>query len=604
VKLISGRPTFIDPASSECFSVARDWLDECLKHHPLCLTDYIVSGAGVSFGQSSLGTLFPTRTIDVGPLDGSQEPFLSVHSQGDEVPQWATLSHCWGGRTPKKTTRANFDEMKDAIPMATLPAVFQDAIVITRNLNLRHLWVDSLCIIQDCPDDIGREILHMSIIYKQAVLNIAADASENCHDAILKLRPLEYSPIEIPFTSFRHGISGSLFIRPRLHDLQRIIHYDSTLGFRAWALQEAMLSPRTLRYCKQQMLWECRTICSAESDLTPTSVPRPGETKFEDWSMYKSFLIPFRTATDGTGADKGLETMYMRWYSVIENYTFRNITMPEDRLPALAGLAASFQTLLGGPYHAGLFGYDLHRGLQWQTRDALTAKYPKAYRAPSWSWASVDSPVEYKFLRIRGYFRVRHAEVLYITARPRNGQDTALSDERSLSDGQSQTTHFRTNPPMPTEKPTLYRTSAETAGADAAEGFIPSHFGQLRAGLLILRGPWRNATAWELCKASEKNLELRNKTAEEEEEAIFCIFDIANSQLMAERACMRENFGFLHISSTHSGNKEISHGMVHTLILEKTEKEDLWKRVGIAFVNVHKIEGATEGWEQRTVWIL
>ena len=481
---------------------------------------------------------------------------------------------------------ANFDEMKDAIPMATLPPVFRDAIVITRNLNLRHLWVDSLCIIQDCPEDIKCEIPHMSIIYKQAVLNIAADASQNCYESILKLRPLEYSPVEIHFTSFRHGISGSLFIRPCLHNLEQILLYDSTLGSRAWALQETMLAPRTLRYCKQQMLWDCRTVCRAESDLTPRNVLNTGRKSSEDWCLNKSFLIPFHPATDGTGADVWRETMYMRWYGIIENYTFRNLTFAEDILPALGGLAVSFQIPLEGPYHAGLFSDDLHRGLEWRTRDALTAKYPKAYRAPSWSWASVASPVEYKCLRMRGYRRVRHAEVLCITTRPRDGQRTAFSDERFLPDGQSQITHFRTR--------------AETAGADAAEGFNVSHFGQLCAGILILRGPWRNATAWKLCEANENRLELRNETAEEGP-SMTCIFDMANLELMNERARMRENFGFLHISTMHMGYK--SFGIVNTLILEKTEKGNEWKRIGIAFMSVDEAEGATRGWEERTVRI-
>ncbi len=78
------------------------------------------------------------------------------------------------------TTVSNYEEMKRAIPMDTLPLLFQDAVTITKKLKLRHLWIDSLCIIQDSPEDKERELSKMGNIYRNAMLSIAADASENC----------------------------------------------------------------------------------------------------------------------------------------------------------------------------------------------------------------------------------------------------------------------------------------------------------------------------------------------------------------------------------------------------------------------------------------
>ena len=94
---------------------------------------------------------------------------------------------------------------------------------------------------------------------------------------------------------------------------------------------------------------------------------------------------------------------------------------------------------------------------------------------------------------------------------------------------------------------------------------------------------------------------LGNKTVEEGP-YMTCIFDMANLELMDERARMRENFGFLHISTMHSGYKSV--GWVDTLILEKTEKEEEWKRIGIAFMKVDEAEGAKRGWEKWTVRIV
>lgn len=43
--------------------------------------------------------------------------------------------------------------MMDNIDMDELPKTFQDAIVITRRLGARYLWIDSLYIIQDSVED-------------------------------------------------------------------------------------------------------------------------------------------------------------------------------------------------------------------------------------------------------------------------------------------------------------------------------------------------------------------------------------------------------------------------------------------------------------------
>lgn len=65
-----------------------------------------------------------------------------------------------------------------------LPQTFQDAIAVTHNLTIRYLWVDSLCIIQDDPQDWQRESSRMASIYGNAYLVFsathAAQESQGC----------------------------------------------------------------------------------------------------------------------------------------------------------------------------------------------------------------------------------------------------------------------------------------------------------------------------------------------------------------------------------------------------------------------------------------
>jgi hypothetical protein len=67
------------------------------------------------------------------------------------------------------------------------------------------------------------------------------------------------------------------------------------------------------------------------------------------------------------------------------------MTDPNDKLVAISGLAKYFASKsMGalGQYAAGLWETQLESQLTW-TPNPLS-RPPKLYRAPSWSWASVD----------------------------------------------------------------------------------------------------------------------------------------------------------------------------------------------------------------------
>jgi hypothetical protein len=70
------------------------------------------------------------------------------------------------------------------------------------------------------------------------------------------------------------------------------------------------------------------------------------------------------------------------------------MTNPSDKLVAIAGLAKK----LAKPndrYVAGLWKSRLHEQLQWYVISYYPRQPRPAWRAPSWSWAAVDSPVTY-----------------------------------------------------------------------------------------------------------------------------------------------------------------------------------------------------------------
>jgi hypothetical protein len=71
------------------------------------------------------------------------------------------------------------DKHKECILLNELPRTFRDAVAFVKVMNVRYLWVDSLCILQDSREDKEREIPVMDQYYGNAVFNIAASAADN-----------------------------------------------------------------------------------------------------------------------------------------------------------------------------------------------------------------------------------------------------------------------------------------------------------------------------------------------------------------------------------------------------------------------------------------
>ena len=84
------------------------------------------------------------------------------------------------------------------------------------------------------------------------------------------------------------------------------------------------------------------------------------------------------------------------WYSMVDMYSSRQLTFPSDKLPAMAGIAARVQEITHDSYLAGHWRREMERSLFWEafTNDLCGPPARAAnYRAPSWSWASIDGRI-------------------------------------------------------------------------------------------------------------------------------------------------------------------------------------------------------------------
>lgn len=94
-------------------------------------------------------------------------------SSDKSPPSYVTLSHRWGTQSFRLTTRETLEEHRKGIAFNILSPVFKEAVIITRQLGFRYLWIDSLCILQQDDEDWDRESMQMGQIYMCAVLNLA-----------------------------------------------------------------------------------------------------------------------------------------------------------------------------------------------------------------------------------------------------------------------------------------------------------------------------------------------------------------------------------------------------------------------------------------------
>jgi hypothetical protein len=76
----------------------------------------------------------------------------------------------------------------------------------------------------------------------------------------------------------------------------------------------------------------------------------------------------------------------------------RIISVQSDKLPAIAAMAERFAPLLGS-YYYGIWQHNLIEQLTWgrvsRSKSSVATLGPIIYRAPSWSWASINGRVHF-----------------------------------------------------------------------------------------------------------------------------------------------------------------------------------------------------------------
>jgi hypothetical protein len=371
--------------SEESWNRVRQWLKICTDTHTKC--------------PSTLNEdrLYPARLLDVGSSSDDGGRLRLVLTEEEEVEgHYMTLSHCWGKDQFITLKMTNIEKLRKGIDLLSLPQTFRDAMAITRKIGIRYLWIDSLCIIQDSEEDWLVESACMDTFYMNSFLNIGATGAHDGREGLFRERDPDevYRPIIYKPDCKKHQ---NIYQQPyRLIEpsfMERNFLNEPLLQ-RAWVFQERFLSPRMLHFGSKQLFWECNEMNVCETFPLYQVHETPGASLYRLKSEIQSESDPESFSAKWYGC--------RLWYQIVKEYTSKDLTRGSDKLIALSGVARQFANhslkldVNDPKYYAGVWGSDFPRGLLWRTEDRSARRATK-YRAPSWSWASLDGIIEPPF---------------------------------------------------------------------------------------------------------------------------------------------------------------------------------------------------------------
>ena len=308
----------------------------------------------------------PTRLVFVGSEDSKDPPRILDGQECLFKGGYLILSYCWG-MTPKdapwRLTTRTIQQFETEIPLTVLPQTLHDAIMWTRKLGERYIWIDSMCILQDSTEDWQREASRMASIYGSATMTLVAASSSVYGGMTDRRNPLRNSAASV---DLQDGSSkSSVYLLP--NGQPRNAPLPPPTDSRGWCYQEDLLSSRLVKMTQNSVLWQC---VGAGNESTTRAQ------NLEQLSKHP----PYR--------------WYTLWYRLIERYSNKSLTNPKDKLLAFYGIACD---KAGRAYLAGFLKTDPWASLLWCRDENQIQRRPgyryEEYVAPTWSWASIDAPV-------------------------------------------------------------------------------------------------------------------------------------------------------------------------------------------------------------------
>ncbi len=358
-----------ETSSSLTLDSVHEWYLSCRANHTRC--SRLIDGK----------SWYPTRLLDIG-VEGEAKWKLHTPSDNEFPPPfYMTLSYRWSTSPGLLLLKSNIEKFCCGKFIQDLPQTFRHSIFVARRFSIRYLWIDALCILQDSQEDWERESVKMRDVYANSSCNIAASASTDPEGGLFRSRDQETVRPGLVKAAFSTSEPKEYYLFDKSYSERQLL--DGPLHRRGWVFQERLLAPRVIHFTEDQVFWECFTEHKCEG--FPLGIPFFSSLKDFDtlWKDSKSSGIPQNVVS--------LQTFNL-WNDLVEEYSKYAFTRQSDKLIAFSGLSRLFHDTTRDEYLAGLWRSRLAEHLDWRVYKPAP-RCASEYRAPSWSWASLNGPV-------------------------------------------------------------------------------------------------------------------------------------------------------------------------------------------------------------------
>ncbi|KAM5521258.1 hypothetical protein FOXYSP1_15149 [Fusarium oxysporum f. sp. phaseoli] len=243
---------------------------------------------------------------------------------------WAISITSFDGLPGTQLKTSNEQELRKpgslSAPGIILGDTITDAMEFCRQIDLRFLWVDQLCIPQR-PGLVDPEIHHMASIYSGATCTLVALSGTTFADPLPRVRPGTRHP-----ESQHQAIVDGLRLMTCYPSL--FTEIESSVWFnRGWTFQEAAFSKRIFFFTTSQTFFLCRETMYCEESVWEVpdgdSMPAWANTKTIEAGRIKDLMI--LRNSNGSYPEGG-------YYRSAEEYTKRTLCYPHDILHAWAAV--------------------------------------------------------------------------------------------------------------------------------------------------------------------------------------------------------------------------------------------------------------------------
>ncbi|KAK5658458.1 hypothetical protein OQA88_1847 [Cercophora sp. LCS_1] len=371
-----GRPmgSRLDPG------IIKLWRDTCSKGHEKCR-------------QPKATTPFPERLL---LIDVNQWCVVSISPRKE--PEYVALSYVWGRVHQPMLSSKTLDEWASPQGLLgiTLPATIKDAITVVQSMGIKYLWVDSLCIIHDEQEEEDFHIQQMDRIYSRASLTFAA-TSGHCKVGL--------PGVSIPFI-LPHTLQGTdrllsgFYDAPPTHQVMGASFTevfetltpwlkDSLWRERGWTFQEELCSSTILFFLQNNAVFSCREATwRADVHLENTAK------RLENMSNERDFVGEMVRHPNAVSRTESISL----FRKLVDQYTLRDLTRPEDVEKAFAGVANLLKDSIGPLYRGipeNMFGEVLGGCWYWDV------PLERRVGFPSWSWTGWKRNITWEENKLR-----------------------------------------------------------------------------------------------------------------------------------------------------------------------------------------------------------